>query len=81
MPIEFKKTVAVCEDLCTIEEAEGLLTWLLDTPKGKINLKKCTGLHTAIYQVLMALNPNISALPEQESVKNILIAASLLDDY
>ncbi|MFT5716807.1 MAG: hypothetical protein ACI9T7_000985 [Oleiphilaceae bacterium] len=80
MPIKFKKTVAVCENLCTIEEAENLLAWLLDTPKGKVNLKKCTGLHTAIYQVLMALNPPISALPEQESVKNVLIAASLIDE-
>jgi hypothetical protein len=38
-------------------------------------------LHTAIYQVLMALKPNISVLPEQKSVKDALIAASLLDDY
>ena len=81
MPIAFKKTVAVCESFCTIEEAESLLTWLLDTPKGKINLKKCTGMHTAIYQVLMAFKPNISALPEQVNVIHVLIAASLIDGH
>ncbi|MDQ7073257.1 MAG: hypothetical protein Q9N32_07080 [Gammaproteobacteria bacterium] len=47
MPIEFKKTVAVCSDICTIEEAETLLGWLLDNPKGKINLKSCEQLHTS----------------------------------
>ena len=81
MPIKFKKTVAICEGSCTIEEAESLLSWLLDTPKAKINLKKCTDMHTAIYQVMMVFKPVVSALPERESVKQVLIASALIDRY
>jgi len=81
MPIDFKKTVAVCSDECTIEDAETLLEWLLDNPKGKINLKQCELLHTAVIQVLMAVRPSISAQPEQLALSETLQACSLLEQY
>lgn len=81
MPIELKKTVAVCSDFCSIEEAETLLGWLLDTPKGKVNLKQCSHLHTAVIQVLMAVKPTFSALPEDDSLKDVLIATALVEEY
>lgn len=79
MSIEFKKTVAVCTDECSIEEAETLLTWLLDHPKGKVNLKQCEQLHTAIVQVLMALKPSISAEPENPSLEKVLQACQIIE--
>jgi len=68
MSIKYKKTVALCEGHCEIEEAEELLSWFLENPKGKINLKQLTQLHTAILQVVMAIKPPISSWPEDLSV-------------
>jgi len=68
MPITYKKTVALLEGHCPVEEAETLLEWLLDNPKGKVNLKALAHPHTAVLQVLMAVRPAVSAWPEDESV-------------
>jgi len=81
MPIELKKKVAVCTDACTIEEAETLLQWLLETPKGKINLKLCVHLHTAIFQVLIAAKPTLSALPLCDDLNGQLFAAGLVEEF
>ena len=63
MAIAFKKTKAVFKDIVGVEEAEILLEWLHNHPKGKIDLSSCTHLHTATLQVLMAARPSITALP------------------
>jgi len=72
MSISYKKTIAVFEQQCEIEEAEALLEWLLENPKGKLNLKQCDHFHTAILQVMMALQPSISVWPEDEVMKQWL---------
>ena len=54
MGIDYKKTKAVFSDVAGAEEAEGLLEWLTGHPKGKIDLKKCSHLHPANLQVLLA---------------------------
>lgn len=64
MSIEFKTKVAVLKDLCAVEEAEPLLQWLLDNPKGALNLKQIGHLHTSVIQVIMYLQPTISVMPE-----------------
>jgi len=64
MPVTLKKTVANFEGACVIEEVEELLGWLAEHPQGKVNLAKCEHLHTAHLQVLMALRPKISKMPE-----------------
>ena len=79
MPIELKKTVAVCHDVCSVEEAETLLTWFLDTPSGKVNLKHCTHLHTAIVQVLMVVKPAISALPDDAKLQTLIHAIGVVE--
>jgi len=68
MSIDLKKTVAVLAGHCEIEEAETLLAWCLEHPKGKVNLKHLSHLHTAVLQVLMALNPPISYWPEDRDM-------------
>ncbi|MET0026914.1 MAG: hypothetical protein ABW101_04705 [Candidatus Thiodiazotropha sp.] len=77
MTIEFKKTVAVLDGICAIEEAETLLEWLLENPKGKLNLKQCEHMHTSILQVLMAVGPSLSAPPANEQVKALIQAAGI----
>ncbi len=68
MPISYKKTVAVLEGHCEIEEAETLLAWLLEHPKGRLNLKRLGHPHTAVLQIMMALRPEVSAFPENEEI-------------
>lgn len=80
MTIRFKKTVAVLDDICTIEEAETLLEWLLDNPKGKLNFKQCKHIHTAILQVLMVVKPTLSAYPDNTDVLQALSAIGLICD-
>ncbi len=80
MAIIFKKTVAMLEDICTIEEAETLLEWLLDNPKGKVNFKQCEHIHTAILQVLMVIKPMISSYPENNNVQQALKSIGMNDD-
>jgi len=66
MPISYKKTVAIFDGVCAVEDAETLWNWLLEHPKGKVNLKNCTHIHSAIFQVLMKAQPIPSSLPEDE---------------
>jgi hypothetical protein len=68
MGIEYKKNLAVFTGDVIGDEAEGLLQWVSDNPRGKIDLAACTHLHTANLQVLMAAKPSIKALPEDESL-------------
>jgi len=68
MPISYKKTVAILDDICEIEEAETLLEWCLEHPVGKLNLKKLSHPHSAILQVMMALRPTVSMWPEDKAI-------------
>lgn len=74
MPVTFKKSGAVLRGVCAIEEAEELLAWLGDNPKGKVNLHGCEHLHTALVQVLMAARPVVSAMPRQGPLADFLAA-------
>ncbi len=80
MPIVYLKTVARLEGECGVEEAEGLFEWLHENPRGKINLKACEHLHSAIIQVLMALRPCVSACPPAASPVAAILAAICSDD-
>ncbi len=75
MPVNCKKTVAVLEGVCAVEEAEVLLEWLLAHPRGKVNLKSLQHLHSAVLQVLMALRPPISAPPADPEIAAWLLPA------
>ncbi len=72
MPVKLKKTVAALEGVCGVEEAETLLGWLTEHPNGKVNLKRCEHLHTAVLQVLMAVGPRVSAWPQDPFLEELL---------
>ena len=72
MPIIYKKTVAVLEGVCTVEEAEILWEWLRNNPAGKLNLKACEHFHTAIFQVLMACGARVSVPPADSWLSGLL---------
>jgi len=58
-----------------VEEAEPLLEWLQKKPKAKVDLSKCTHLHTANLQVLMAAKPDVANWPEDIELRAWLEAA------
>jgi hypothetical protein len=68
MPIRFTKNVAYLEDDCGTDDAEPLLEWFREHPKGKVNLKTCWELHTAVLQVLMAVGPSVTVQPVDEAL-------------
>ena len=72
MSINYKKTVAVLAGTCEIEEAETLQEWLLKNRTGKLNLKHLKHPHTALLQVMMALQPTVSIWPEDETLALLL---------
>ena len=41
----------------TVEEAEPLLQLLLDTPGAALDWSQCTGLHTSVLQLVLAIRP------------------------
>ena len=77
MPLITKVKVARLEQDCTAEEAELLLEWLIKTPAGKLNLKHCTSLHTAVLQVILACQAKISHLPDEPQLARFLGATRL----
>jgi hypothetical protein len=75
MAIVYKKTTAVFQDTVTVEEADGLLEWLLKGTKHSVNLAECQFLHCANLQVLMAAKPIIAAWPKDANLRVWLEAA------
>ncbi len=65
MPIQFQPRRARLADVVSVEDAEALLQWVLANPKGKLDLARCTHMHTAVLQVLLALRPPVSAWPKE----------------
>ena len=63
MSVTYKKDRAILADIVAVEEAEGLLEWLLKKPGAQIDLSRCTHLHPANLQVLMAAGSRVTAWP------------------
>ena len=72
MPVSFHGATATFAGDCTVEEAGPLTEWLLAHPKGRAQLRTCTGLHAALLQTLMALRPAIVALPVAADLAGVI---------
>jgi hypothetical protein len=66
MPIKLGKQTAAFSGAIRIEEVDGLVAWLRETPKPSVNLRRCTHLHTAILQCLLVAGVTVSAQPEDQ---------------
>lgn len=75
MAMTYKKNLALFDDVISVEEAEDLLEWIQKNPKGKADLSRCTHLHAADLQVLMAANIAVAAWPQDDELKTWLLAA------
>jgi hypothetical protein len=69
MGIEYKKSLAIFTENVSVEDAEGLLDWLVKNPKGKINLAACEHIHAANLQILMVTKPTIASEPKDENLQ------------
>lgn len=79
MAIRFARTHAHFEGRCAVEEALALVEFLRKHPRGKIALGKCTSMHGALLQVILATRPIVSSLPP-DPLLAALIAAAVTPD-
>jgi hypothetical protein len=63
MAIRYARAHAHFEARCAVEEALDLVQFLTKHPRAKVSLAKCTGMHGALLQVILALRPAIASLP------------------
>jgi hypothetical protein len=75
MAITYKKNMAVFEGAISVEDAEGLLTWLQKTPKARVDFSACTHLHASNLQVLMAAKLSVASWPLDNDLKTWLLSA------
>jgi len=59
MSVRFDGNIIVLEGQCRVEDAEPLLAWLQADGTRIVDLTEAEHLHTAVFQVLMALKPPI----------------------
>lgn len=63
MAIEYgTESASLCETV-SVQEAEGLLSWLQGHPEGRLDLEACTHMHPANLQVMMAAKVTVTAWP------------------
>ncbi|MBF0097868.1 MAG: hypothetical protein HQM04_04225 [Magnetococcales bacterium] len=74
MAITFAEERAVLSEMCAVEEAEPFFEWLRTHPEGVVDLSACEHLHAAVYQTLLALKPNIAALPAEPFLQQWLFS-------
>ena len=72
MSIEYKNNLAAFVDVVSVEEAEGLLEWLQTHPSAKVELAKCSHLHPANLQVLLAAGTIVSSWPNDAKLSDWL---------
>jgi len=63
MPLTITRTLARFEDCCMVEEALSLLEFLKGRKSAKVDLSRCTYLHSALLQLLVVGSVKIVALP------------------
>ena len=54
---------------CPVEEAETLLAALLERPEAPVDWRRCNSAHTAVVQVLLALQPSMVGEPDDEFLR------------
>jgi len=73
--LELNRNRAVAGELLSVEDAEVLLEWLQEHPRGKLDLGACTHVHSASLQVLMATRATIAVWPRAAPLAEWLGAA------
>jgi len=75
MALIFTADLAVFRDTVDVEDAETLLEWMQEHPRGLLDCAGCSHLHAAHLQVLMAAGMPVSVWPQDEELKSWLEGA------
>jgi hypothetical protein len=63
LPLELSEATATLIDVVSVDDVEELAAWLRATEKPKVNLKRCTHLHTGALQAMLLFRPKVTAAP------------------
>lgn len=63
MPIRYTRARAHFEQRCAVEEALELVAFLAARSTASVSLVHCTGMHSALVQVLLAFRPPLHGTP------------------
>lgn len=80
MSVEYKKKSVQLIDDVSVDDAEALLQWLQVNPKATINLSRCTHVHAAVLQVLMAAGMTVTSWPQDSQLDGWLRPALQVAD-
>ena len=72
MSVSFEGGVIRIEGGAAVEDAETLLS-LLQSHEAPVDLSHCASLHTAVFQVLLALRPAITGVPPDAFARDHLL--------
>jgi hypothetical protein len=67
--LQLGSRTAVLEGVVTVEDAEPLAAWLRTTRDPRVNLRRCTHVHTAVLQCLLAAGVTVSVPPADPFLK------------
>ena len=73
MPLQLGSQTAVLEGVVTVEDAEPLAAWLRRTTTPRVNLRRCTHLHTAALQCLLAGGVKVSVPPSDDFLRRWIL--------
>ncbi|WP_262271162.1 MULTISPECIES: hypothetical protein [Microvirga] len=73
MSVRLAGDAIVLEGPCRVEDAEPLLRWLQEKPGRVVDLTDAEHLHTAVFQVLLALRPTIRGEGKDTFVRDWMV--------
>lgn len=72
MALRFGEGEVHFDDHCVVEDAMPLLAFLEAEADPQVRLAHCTGMHTALIQVLAAIRPRIGSWPAAPGLARLL---------
>ncbi|MBB4196853.1 hypothetical protein CCR94_10155 [Rhodoblastus sphagnicola] len=72
MPVLYEDGVVRFHDHCAVEEAVELAEKLSVEPMPDLDLSECGGMHSALFQLIVAARPKILAWPEHGHLADLL---------
>jgi hypothetical protein len=63
MPLELRDRTATIVGALSVEEVEPFVRWLRATGQPRLNLRRCTHLHTGAVQAMLLFHPKVTSPP------------------
>jgi hypothetical protein len=73
MSVALKDGRIVLAGACGVEQAETLVALIQDNPRSPVDLSEAGAVHTALWQVLMALAPPLSGEPRDPFIRDWIL--------